>query len=190
MPISPASGLRVRIRPSSARWSGGQIRPHPERRPGHGVQPLCPLPCRAGARIGLGQPSWSAHPRIGPAAHAVVRPTVVQGDQLEVSVALRENGSPGPGVRAAGIRATFAALEEAHILGADTMQLIPGRVQGGAPLTPRLMRARNRSFATKFCPSRGSSDIFLGSRMSGTASYSARSNIRYTDFESLWSGPI
>jgi hexulose-6-phosphate isomerase len=37
--------------------------------------------------------------------------------------------SPDPGVRAAGIRATVAAIEEAHILGADTFQLIPGRVQ-------------------------------------------------------------
>jgi L-ribulose-5-phosphate 3-epimerase len=37
--------------------------------------------------------------------------------------------SPDPAVRAAGIGATIAALEEAHVLGADTLQLIPGRVQ-------------------------------------------------------------
>jgi L-ribulose-5-phosphate 3-epimerase len=37
--------------------------------------------------------------------------------------------SPDPVVRAAGIRATVEALEEAHFLGADTVQLVPGRVQ-------------------------------------------------------------
>ena len=37
--------------------------------------------------------------------------------------------SPDVAVRAAGIRATIAALEESHALGADTFQLIPGKVQ-------------------------------------------------------------
>jgi len=37
--------------------------------------------------------------------------------------------SPDPRVRDAGIRATLAAMEEGRILGADTIQLIPGKVQ-------------------------------------------------------------
>lgn len=41
----------------------------------------------------------------------------------------RPLSSPDPAVRDAGIRATVEAIEEARFLGADTMQLVPGRVQ-------------------------------------------------------------
>jgi L-ribulose-5-phosphate 3-epimerase len=37
--------------------------------------------------------------------------------------------SPDPAIRSLGIGATIAALEEARLLGADTVQLVPGRVQ-------------------------------------------------------------
>ena len=51
--------------------------------------------------------------------------------------------SPDPAVRGAGIGATLAAMEEGKILGADTIQLIPGQVQADTSYAEAWDRSRD-----------------------------------------------